>query len=106
MMKKNKKQLEKNRWSLLTKNLDYCVECGRIRDDLHEVYEGAYRLRSMEFGCVIPLCRSCHNRIHRDTSFKLKYKRMFEKLFNEHYPDLNFHDYFYYKDVLRDKTTK
>ena len=98
-MKISTRQLEKHRWSLLTDDLTTCVECCRPKDDLHEVYEGAYRRLSMKYGCVIPLCRSCHNRIHLEKELKLKYKRMFEKLFNENYPNLDFHKYFYYKDI-------
>ena len=93
------KTLEKHRWSLLTDDLTTCVECGRPKDDLHEVYEGAYRQRSMKYGCVIPLCRQCHNRIHQEKELKLKYKRMFEKLFTEYYPEEEFHNVFFYKDI-------
>lgn len=91
--------LEKHRWSLLTDDLTTCVECGRPKDDLHEVYEGAYRRKSMQYGCVIPLCRQCHTRIHTEKELKLKYKRMFEKLFKEYYPEEEFHAVFFYKDI-------
>ena len=94
------KTLEKNRWSLATNDLSKCIECGRPRDDLHEVYEGAYRRRSMIYGCVIPLCRYHHNKIHKDYDFKIKYKKMMEKMFEEYY-HLNFHDYFYYKEIKK-----
>ena len=91
--------LEKHRWSLLTDDLSTCVECGRPKDDLHEVYEGSYRRKSMQYGCVIPLCRQCHNRIHLEKELKLKYKRLFEKLFQEYYPKEDFHAVFFYKDI-------
>lgn len=90
--------LEKHRWSLLTDDLSTCVECGRQKDDLHEVYEGAYRRKSMQYGCVIPLWRQCHNRIHLEKELKLKYKRMFQTLFEEHY-DIPFNQIFFYKDI-------
>ena len=98
-MKISTRKLEKHRWSLLTNDLTTCVECGKPKDDLHEVYEGSYRRKSMIYGCVIPLCRSCHNRIHIEKKLKLKYKRMFEKLFDEYYPEEEFHDVFFYKDI-------
>lgn len=98
-MKISTRQLEKKRFSLLTKDLTTCVECGRPKDDLHEVYEGTYRRKSMQYGCVIPLCRQCHNRIHLEKELKLKYKRMFEKLFKEYYPEEDFHAVFFYKDI-------
>lgn len=94
------KTLEKNRWSLATNDLTTCIECGKPKDDLHEIYEGAYRKKSMLYGCVIPLCRTCHNRIHTDYEMKIRYKKMFKKLFEEYY-HLNFHDYFYFKELYK-----
>lgn len=95
------KTLEKNRWSLATNDLTKCIECGNPNIELHEVYEGAYRRRSMIYGCVIPLCRKHHNLIHKDYNFKIKYKRLFKELFEEYY-HLNFNDYFYYKEYKKD----
>ena len=65
--KKTSKQikLEKSRYSILTNDLDHCYICrfqGKkvLRDDLHEVYEGANRKRSILNGLVVPLCRKHH----------------------------------------------
>ena len=65
--KKSKKlaKLEKNRFSIITKDLEHCYICrfqGKkvLRDDLHEVYEGANRKRSILNGLVVPLCRKHH----------------------------------------------
>lgn len=94
------KSLEKYRWSLATNDLETCIECGRPKNELHEVYEGAYRRRSMIYGCVVPLCWRCHKKIHTDYEMKIKYKKMFKKLFEEYY-HLNFHDYFYFKELYK-----
>ena len=65
--KKTSKQikLEKSRYSILTNDLEHCYICrfqGKkvLRDDLHEVYNGANRKRSILNGLVVPLCRKHH----------------------------------------------
>lgn len=66
--KKSKKQakLENNRFSIITNDLKHCYICTErgIKDvpkqDLHEVYGGSNRKRSIENGLVVPLCRQCH----------------------------------------------
>ena len=65
--KKTSKQikLEKSRYSIITDDLEHCYICrfqGKkvLRDDLHEVYGGANRKRSILNGLVVPLCRKHH----------------------------------------------
>lgn len=65
--KSNKlKQLEQKRYSIFTSNLSDCFMCDLEdkkvkRSDLHEVYGGSNRQRSMKLGLVVPLCRKCHD---------------------------------------------
>ena len=72
--KSNKlKQLEAKRYSILTNNLNICYICHKRRkDDLHEILGGSNRLKSMEWGLVIPICRKCHN--EWDTNKELRQK--------------------------------
>ncbi len=66
--KKSKKlaKLENNRFSIITDDLKRCYICTErgiknvLKDDLHEVYGGSNRKRSIENGLVVPLCRKCH----------------------------------------------
>lgn len=66
--KKTKKQvkLENSRFSIITNDLKHCYICTErgiknvLKDDLHEVYGGSNRKRSIENGLVVPLCRKCH----------------------------------------------
>lgn len=66
--KKTKKQvkLENSRFSIVTNDLKHCYICTERgiknieKDDLHEVYGGSNRKRSIENGLVVPLCRKCH----------------------------------------------
>ncbi len=67
MRKKSNKlaKLEHNRYSIFTDNFDKCYYCHiqkwREQIDLHEVYGGSNRQRSMKYGLVVPLCRRCHS---------------------------------------------
>lgn len=66
--KRTKKQvkLENSRFSIITDDLKHCYICTErgikdiTKDDLHEVYGGSNRKRSIENGLVVPLCRQCH----------------------------------------------
>ena len=45
------------RYSIITKDLEHCIECGRTGINKHEVFYGtANRKLSIEDGLVIPLC--------------------------------------------------
>lgn len=87
MKKKTNKliKLEKNRYSIITDNLDECFICHRAKDHLHEVFYGNNRINSMKYGCIIPLCAYCHAKIHDDIQLDLKLKKMLKKAFLEHY---------------------
>lgn len=61
--KSNKlKKLEAKRYSILTNNLKLCYICQeKKKDDLHEIFGGSNRQKSMQWGLVIPVCRECHD---------------------------------------------
>ena len=98
LCKRNKQQIKKDlaRYSILYTNLEECCVChlktGQYDErigitthvDKNEVYEGAYRSRSIEKGMVMPLCTYCHNRFHNDIVFNLFYKVFFELEFLKH----------------------
>ena len=60
-------ELERNRFSILTDDLEHCYICKKIyfrlvpREDLHEIFGGRNRQISMRKGFVVPLCRKCHD---------------------------------------------
>lgn len=83
--KKTSKQikLEKSRYSILTDDLEHCYICrfqGKkvLRDDLHEVYNGANRKRSILNGLVVPLCRRHHQNEEILSELKVATQRMYE----------------------------
>ena len=50
--------------SILTDNYDNCFVCGRRATDMHHIFHGADKKLSEELGCMVPLCRECHNKVH------------------------------------------
>lgn len=83
--KKTSKQikLEKSRYSILTNDLEHCYICrfqGKkvLRDDLHEVYGGANRKRSILNGLVVPLCRKHHQDKEILSELKVATQKMYE----------------------------
>lgn len=86
---------EKERYSIITHNLDKCVICGKKRDNLHEIFFGAgKRQLSIKYGCVIPLCYQCHIRIHKDSVLSIIWKVKCQEMFEKVYPNLDFLEIF------------
>ena len=87
MKKRTSKQtkLERNRFSILTNNLDHCVICGSKKDHLHEVFFGRNRLNSIKWGCVIPLCSLHHIEMHKNKEWQDYWHIVAQKRFMEYY---------------------
>ena len=79
------------RYSIITNDLEHCIECGNTNVELHEVFFGGRnRNKSIEDGLVIPLCKKYHHRgnligIHKDIELNMKYKKIAEQRWLEHY---------------------
>ena len=84
------KQLEKNRFSILTNDLTTCYLCGRPKNHLHEIFFGKNRINSMIYGCVAPLCFYCHEKVHKNEQLNIMLKEKCQKKFIETYPDKDF----------------
>lgn len=80
-------KLERNRFSILTDNLDYCIMCGKPKQDLNEIYPGRNRQNSMKYGCVMPMCRNCHTKYTNDRNLQLYWMKLCQKKFNEIYEE-------------------
>lgn len=95
MKVKSKKlaKLERDRFSILTYDLTTCIECGRPKQDLNEIYPGRNRQNSMKYGLVIPMCRECHTRYTNDRNMQLKWMKLGQQAFEKLY-DLDFRDIF------------
>lgn len=82
------KKLEAKRYSILTDNLTICYICQKRRkDDLHELFGGSNRRKSIEWGLVIPTCRICHSEWKINEEMRRKYqeegKMKFYKLYSK-----------------------
>lgn len=83
-------KLEKNRFSIITKDLEHCYLCGNKKQELHELIEGKNRQVSMKYGLVIPICRKCHNLVTNDRTLQEKLHKVAQKEFEKHYKTENF----------------
>lgn len=84
--KKSYKQnkLEKNRFSIFTNDFTKCYYCHRKKQenekfDLHEVYGGSNRTRSIKYGLVVPLCRICHSNENIINKLRIQLQKEYEK---------------------------
>lgn len=79
------------RYSIITNDLEHCVECGRNNIELHEVFFGtSNRKISIEDGLVIPLCKEFHHAgnlkgIHKNIDLNLKWKKIAQEKWQEYY---------------------
>ena len=74
-------KLEKNRFSIIYKDLTKCCvpHCNCTTNiQKNEVYEGAYRQRSIKYGMITPFCEYHHRLFHNDILFNLKFKVIFQ----------------------------
>lgn len=74
-----RRKLEKDRDSKLIK-IGKCENCGKYcqKLDAHEVYSGANRKRSIQYGFVALLCRECHSNEYIIAELKKKYQKEYE----------------------------
>ncbi len=86
---KTHKKLEHERFSIITNDLKHCFVCGKTRNALHEVFYGSYRLVSIRWGMVIPLCLKHHTEgkysVHFNRELDLKLKKMSQFIFEKKY---------------------
>lgn len=70
------KKLEKNRYSILTNDMEHCYICKSPFVDIHEIYGGSNRKVSMANRFCVPLCIEHHKfaTLNADASNYLKQK--------------------------------
>ena len=78
-------KLEKNRFSIITNNLEKCYFCPKTKMKLHEVFRGRNRQKSMKWGLVVPICKECHTRITKDKEFSKVLEDKAKKIFIKKY---------------------
>jgi hypothetical protein len=78
-------KMEKDRFSILTKDLKHCYICKKPKEDLHEIYIGSKRRTSIRYGLVLPLCRLHHSEMHNNSEMYLKWLKKGQLVFMKHY---------------------
>jgi len=89
-------KLEKNRFSLFTDNLEYCIVCGMPSQEINEVFPGRNRQNSMKYGMCIPLCSRCHKKYHIDRDMQLYYMQIGKEIFLSNYSEQEWDNSFRY----------
>lgn len=87
-------ELERNRFSLFTNNMNKCYFCSNKKDHMHEIFCGRNRQNSMRYGLCLPICELCHNKYQNNAVFNLKWHKKGQAMFNKTYPNLKFEDIF------------
>ena len=82
---KKQARLERNRFSILTNDLDHCVMCRAKKEHLHEIFFGRNRANSIKYGLVIPLCSLHHIEIHKNKEWQDYWHIVAQKRFMEYY---------------------
>lgn len=77
------RKLERERYSILTEDMENCYICKMTANDIHEVYCGSKRQASMRNGFCVPLCRFCHTQVTNnwvaDVRLRVECQRKFEE---------------------------
>lgn len=77
------RKLEKNRFSILTNNMEQCFICQKSPVDIHEIYGGSKRKTSMKNGFCIPLCRQHHIVVTDSKILSDIYKKLCQREFEK-----------------------
>ena len=84
-------KLERNRFSIITYNLDICyVSKKHRRDHLDEVFGGRNRQTSMKYGLVIPICFLCHRKLTDNPLLKKELQEEAKQIFIKKYSEEKF----------------
>ncbi len=79
------------RFSLFTKDLEHCIECGKSKINKHEIFYGRNRNNSIKYGLIIPLCQENHHNqfqskgIHFDKKLCDKWHVLGQQKFMDYY---------------------
>lgn len=83
-------KLEKDRFSILTDNLEKCYFCRNKKMELHEAFRGRNRQKSMKWGLVVPICHKCHSKITTDKEFSKTLEQIAKTVFVKKYSEEKF----------------
>lgn len=87
-------KLERNRFSIITNDIEKCYFCNNKNIDLHEIFRGRNRQKSMIWGLVIPACRKHHKELTEDKEFSKQLENIAKAIFIKKYSKQKFIDEF------------
>ena len=86
----------KKRVSILTDDMGHCFCCdGTDGIEIHEIFYGPLRPKSIQYGLVVPLCRECHRGTYgvhgtRGKMLNTNLKENGQMAFEKKFPELDF----------------
>lgn len=84
-------KLERNRFSLFSKDTKHCYLCSSSFElTWHEIFGGRNRSNSMKYGLCLRMCLFCHEKYQEDKHFNDFWHKKGQAMFEETYPDLDF----------------
>lgn len=84
-------KLERNRYSIITYNLDVCYVCKKHKkENFDEVFGGRNRQKSMKYGLVIPICFKCHRKLTDNPLLKKQLQEEAKEIFIKKYGEEKF----------------
>lgn len=82
---KKQKKAEKNRFSIIQKDMSICFFCGKSAESIHELIGGINRQKSMKWGLCVGACLDCHRLVEDKQKIKQKYQILGQKAFIKKY---------------------
>lgn len=81
----------KYKTSIVDGGIRRCYLCGSpYQIEVHHIFSNANRKKSTEYGLVVCLCRTCHQKAHKDYQVMKKLRVIGQQAFQREYPDLDF----------------
>lgn len=71
--------------SIITDKRETCFLCLRPASEMHHTVFGRFRKLSDKYGLIVPLCRECHDMVHKDNKTALMLKQISQNAFDEKY---------------------
>lgn len=87
MKKKSNKlvKAEKNRFSIIQKDMSVCFFCGGQAQSIHELIGGMNRQTSIKWGLCVGACLRCHRILEDNQKIKQKYQVLGQDVFEKKY---------------------
>lgn len=79
------KKQEKDRYSIVQKDISVCYFCGGQAQSIHELIGGINRKTSMKWGLCVGACLKCHRKLEDNENIKQKYQKIGQDIFVKKY---------------------